>query len=305
MPAVFNQLTPWIAAARPVAHGMIALPLLWGQAAAIAVTGQFSWGWLLVAQLFAVLIQVHSLYLNDYADEPLDRSNRDYWMSGGSRVVPDGKLTGQQLYRASFIPAAAIVLMSGVAVLFGRPWMPVFAVLALAASASYSLPPLKTSYRGLGELHQGLSCGVGLPLCAYYLQAGSLGAFPWLWLLPLVMLFFASNIITALPDMASDAGGGKRTYPVRHGAKTAKQHAVLVSLLAALLALFFTMQSGLVGSGLVCVGLAGLPVILFSSMLFLGMAADSKNTKRFMALIIIGQLWQMVSWTAQLFWMVK
>lgn len=300
MPAVFNQIKPWITAARPVGHGMIALPLLWGQAVAIAVTGQFSWAWLLVAQLFAVFIQVHSLYLNDYADEPLDRNNRDYWLSGGSRVVPDEKLTGQQLYRASFIPAVAILLMSVVAAFFGRPWLLAFAVLALAASASYSLRPLKTSYRGFGELHQGLSCGVGLPLTAYYLQTGSLQAFPWLWLLPLVMLFFASNITTALPDLVSDADGGKLSYPVRHGAKAAKQHAIIVSLLASVLTLFFTMQSGLVGFWL-----AAIPVILFGLMLFLGVAANVKNTKRFMALIIIGHLWLMVSWTAQLFWMVK
>lgn len=295
MPSVFSLLQPWLTAARPVGHGMIALPILWGQAVAFAVTGQFSWWWFVVAQMFAVCIQVHSLYLNDYADEALDRQNHSYWLSGGSRVIPDGQLTGVQLYRASFIPALAVVLIAGLAAFYGRPWLPVFALLALLASASYSLPPLKASYRGVGEWHQGLSCGVGLPLWAYYLQTGGLWGFPWWWLLPLVLIFFASNITTALPDRASDAAGGKRSYPVRFGEQTAKRHALIISLLAAILIPFFVMPT----SVLVAV-LMGLPALLFIAML---LWLKTHKTKRFMVLIIIGHLWLMVSWTAQLFWL--
>jgi 1,4-dihydroxy-2-naphthoate octaprenyltransferase len=288
--AVVEKVKPWIVAARPVGHGMLALPMLWGQAAAWTVTGHFSWAWFALAQLLAVLIQVHTLYLNDYADEPLDRDNHDYWLSGGSRVIPDGQLTGQQLYRASFIPAALILLLSIAALAYDRAWLPLFAVLALLASASYSLPPAKTAYRGLGELHQGLSCGLALPLCAYYLQVGSLSGFPWLWLSPIVLVFFASNIMTALPDMESDARGGKRSYPVRFGLVSSMQHAAFISLLAAVIAACFAPLA-----------VALPPALLF---LYLGLAPRQisvPNIKRFMLLTIAGHLWLMVSWVADLF----
>ena len=288
--AAFTQLKPWIIAARPVGHGMVALPMLWGQGVAWAVAGQFSWAWFVVAQLFAVLIQIHTLYLNDYVDEPLDRNNHDYWLSGGSRVIPNGDLTGQQLYRASFIPVILLLLIAGVAIFYDRPWLPLFALIALLASASYSLPPAKTSYRGLGEIHQALSCGLFLPLCAYYLQLGELSGFRLWWLLPVCLVFFASNIVTALPDIRSDEEGGKLSYPVRLGAEKAKRHAALISLLAVILTAF-------IATPLVAL----VPALLFLWLCASGFAAASENPRRFMVLSITGHLWLMVSWVADLF----
>ncbi|MDD9892480.1 MAG: prenyltransferase [Gammaproteobacteria bacterium] len=299
LPSAFANLLPWLTAARPVGHGMIAIPLLLGQGLALSVAGHFSWQWFVFAQLFGVFIQVHTLYLNDYADEQLDRQNHNYWLSGGSRVIPDGKLTGTQLYRASFIPAIAALGLACVAALDGRPLLLLFVVLGLFASWSYSLPPVKSSYRGFGELHQGLSCGVGLPLCAFYLQTGSLAAFPWLFLLPVFLIFFASNIVTALPDIDSDELGGKRTYPVRYGVIKAKRQAVLLSAFASALVLFFVLEA--TAAFATALLIAGPPSLLFIGARFSGLTEDTTEHKRFMLTIMIGQLWLLLLWVAQLF----
>lgn len=294
-----QAMWPWIKAARPVGHGVIALPLLLGQGLALSVDGSFSWQWFCFAQLFGLLIQVHTLYLNDYADEALDRNNQDYWLSGGSRVIPDGQLTGNQLYRASFLVAGVLLVTTLFAVTAGRPYALAFAAVALFASWSYSLKPLRSSYRGWGEIHQGLSCGVGLPLWAYYLQVGSLNAFPWLLLLPLFSIFLASNIVTALPDINADRQGGKRTYPVRHGVRKAKRDAVLISLLAAVALMVVFAYRQFTGSTILLV--AGLPALWFIGLLFSGVVNPNKNAKRFMLLIMLGQLWLLIAWVVQLY----
>ncbi|MGB1582129.1 MAG: prenyltransferase, partial [Nevskiales bacterium] len=196
---------------------MIAIPLLFGQALALVAGESFNWQWFALIHVFGLLCQIYILYLNDYADEALDRINQSYWLSGGSRVIPEGHLTGQQLYAASFIALGGLLVLSAVGYTLGRGWMPALTGLALVLGWSYSLAPIKASYRGYGELHQAFSCAVFLPVMGFYLQVGSLVAFPWALLLPLVLIFFAANIITALADATSDKLGGKQTYPVRHG----------------------------------------------------------------------------------------
>ena len=54
-------------------------------------------------ELYGILFQIYVLYINDYADEELDLDNHTYWSSGGSRVIPQGKLSGQALWIVSWV----------------------------------------------------------------------------------------------------------------------------------------------------------------------------------------------------------
>ena len=82
---------------------MISIPLLAGQALAFRIHGVFDWSWFFHLELYGILFQIYVLYINDYADEELDRDNHTYWLSGGSRVIPQGKLSGQALWIGSWI----------------------------------------------------------------------------------------------------------------------------------------------------------------------------------------------------------
>ena len=299
-------LRAFVRAARPLAHGMLALPLLWGQAVALLVSGRFDWHAFAAIHLFGVCCQVYILYLNDYADEAVDREADGTWLSGGSRVIPEGALSAAQLFGAAFVALAGMALVSlACAVALGRPWMLALCVLAAAAGWTYSLAPLKSSYRGNGELHQALSCGVLLPLTAFYVQCGSLERFPWLLLIPLGLIFHVGNLVTALPDVAADRRAGKLTFPVRHGeARTVRVVASLlvVAYLAAVLlgrpwASSFWMTVIASGPALAVLALVA-PMILEPTRI-----ADRVSAPlTFASITSASQAWMLTAWTGVLFW---
>lgn len=275
---------------------MIALPLLWGQAMALHAGAAFSWGGLWMGLAFGAACQVYALYLNDHADEGLDRNQQAYFLSGGSRVIPDGQLTAAQLFRGAQVALLSMAVLAAISALHGRPAMLLLFGLAAGAGWSYSLPPWPASYRGLGEWHQGLSCGLLLPLTGYYLQSGTLGTFPWLAALPLFLLFAAGNIVTALPDRESDAAGGKRTHPVRHGASRSRCHAMALLLLSCVSAV--ALAAGPVGIGRMFAVV--LPAAL--ALLVLALPAGPVSpVRRFVGVLTASQAWMLSAWTILLF----
>ncbi len=210
----------WIQAARPLAQGNIALPLLFGQALAFAVSGEGSLIVLGLVGLWGVLDQLFIVFANDFADRHDDPGgDAKTLFSGGSGVLPEGKLRPGQLLVAA-LGAYALLGVLSVGLDFFRcdaPWLSSLWLLGGVLVWAYSYGPLRLSYRGNGEVLQGLGVGVVLPLVGYAAQRGNLDALPWLWLLPSFVFAFASNIMTALPDFKADRRANKRTWPVRFG----------------------------------------------------------------------------------------
>lgn len=213
----------WFQAARPLAHLNIAVPLLLGQVAAWHVSGRFSWAWLAAALLWGVLDHLFIIFSNDFADREAD-SGRRTLLSGGSGVIPEGKLSPRQVERAAQVAAMALMLYSCLLWFFGRTWTPLYALAALVLIWLYSFAPARLSYRGGGELLQGLGVGIGLPSLGYYMQDAGVVAPSWvIW--PAFLLGVCSNVLTALPDLEDDQRAKKRTWPVRHGMASARRFA--------------------------------------------------------------------------------
>ncbi|MEM6991311.1 MAG: prenyltransferase [Myxococcota bacterium] len=227
----------WLQAARPLAHVNIAVPLLFGEMLAYHATGRLDVAMLVAAHLFGVLDQLYIVFANDVADEAGDRANETHnAFSGGSRVLPEGKITRRALATAAVVAALSMVALSiGLATFAARPAMLGGCALALLLLWAYSYAPLRLSYRGHGELTQGIGVGIVLPLVGWYLQVGAVDYLPWRALLPGALLAFASNISTALPDFPSDEAVGKRTWPVRFGQSRARKHSMQFIALAVLL----------------------------------------------------------------------
>jgi 1,4-dihydroxy-2-naphthoate octaprenyltransferase len=226
----------WVRAFRPLAHGNIAPPILLGQAFAACAGHPIDPGSVVLAHAFGLVDHAYIVFSNDLADHATDRDNDTHTpLSGGSRVVPDGLHTLASLRRAAIGAAVGLLVLTTLAAaLAARPLAPLFAVAALVLLWAYSHPPLRLSYRGGGELLQGLGVGAVLPLWGFYAQVGSLESFPWLALAPLVLLHTIGNVITALPDTPSDTRADKRSWPVRVGERVARVHAVLGLALALL-----------------------------------------------------------------------
>lgn len=224
----------WFQAARPLAQANIAIPLLVGEALAWAQTGRVHLEMLIAIHVMGVVDQLAIVFANDVADEEGDRKNDTYTpFSGGSRVLPEGKLTLDALRRAAWTMVAILLATSvGAGLLWSRPWLGGLWGAGLVLLWSYSFSPLRLSYRGWGELAQGLGLGVLLPLIGFYGQAGSFDSFPWSALAPLFLLGFAGNINTALPDAPADAAVDKQTWPVRYGTRRARKHTLQLVALA-------------------------------------------------------------------------
>jgi len=216
-------MNPWIQAARPLAHVNILIPLLLGHAAAWHVRAAFSLRWFVAALLWGVLDHLFVIFSNDVADREADTGVRTV-LSGGSGVIQEGKLSHRKVASAAQLFAGALLLYSCAMSLFGPAWVPLYALAALLLMWLYSFPPVRLSFRGGGELLQGLGVGVGLPSLAYYLQTGE--PLAPLWVIgPATVLGVSSNVLTAMPDTDIDVRANKRTWSVRHGVPHARRFA--------------------------------------------------------------------------------
>ncbi len=214
----------------------VAVPLVYGQALAFALRGTFRWKLLAAAQVFGLLDQLFAVYANDVADWKTDMGNTTYSRySGGSRVVAEGKLTPLDLARAATVALLGMAALS-VYLVFReqRTFMVVIAAVLAHLLWMYSFPPFRLSYRGHGEVLQGLGLGVVLPIAGYYIQAGTLDGIAPAILAPAFLLGYAANLTTALPDAPSDAAASKRTLAVRRGERAARRASVIVIAVAIL-----------------------------------------------------------------------
>lgn len=208
----------------------IAPPILLGQAFACHQTGRFELRFAALAFLFGAVDHLAIVFANDYADRDADAlQERATLVSGGSRVIIDGLLSARAVGRAAAVSALVLLIGSAAAgVMFARPLLPVFAAVALFLLWAYSFSPLRLSYRGYGEMLQGVGVGIVLPLVGWYAQSGELARAPLGALAPLFLLAFAGNVLTALPDREGDLRADKRTWPTRRGDARARRDALVL-----------------------------------------------------------------------------
>jgi 1,4-dihydroxy-2-naphthoate polyprenyltransferase len=258
-----RAISTWLQAARPLAQMNIALPILFGTALAWAWSGALDVAWLLLALGLGVVAQLVIVFANDVADEAGDRRNELFnFASGGSRVLVEGKLDRSTLLRAAVAASLVLLLASTViGLVFGRPFLIVFAVATIGLTWAYGFAPLSLAYRGLGEPVQGIGCGVVLPLMGWTMQLGGLEGFPWQALVPAFVLGVASNITTALPDAPADAAVDKHTWPVRYGPRRARKHSLQLVAIG-------TLATPLVLPGLSHAGLVAIQVLPALALLF-------------------------------------
>lgn len=240
-----DKVRAWVQASRLIGQLQLHLPMWLAQGLAYALTGTFSVGACVWLTLFGIFDGLFISYANDVADAETDARNSTFQLfSGGSRVIVEGKLT-----RKALAIGALLMLGAMVALCFDaqsqRPLVWGFFAAAFFLMHAYSFAPLKLSYRGHGEALQMLGCGVVLPLLAWYIQTGDLERFPWLTLGPFALFAYAGNILSALPDVPSDAECHKRTYPVRRGELPARREAFAMILAGVIMGTVLAYQEGL------------------------------------------------------------
>ncbi len=197
--------------------------------------------------LVIFLVEVITVLCNEYFDYDSDRRNENAGpFNGGSRVLVEGGLSRKEVRLG--VLTAGIALTLAVSLLFGLPGplgpldfvlLGAFGVLAVG----YTFPPLKLSYRGLGELDVGLTHSVIVILCGYVIQTGQWGdPYPWLLGIPLFFATLPSIILSAIPDHDADRAVGKRSAAVILGPARAAW-AALAATVSAMMAVWALMAA--------------------------------------------------------------
>lgn len=281
-----SRMGAWVQAARPLAAANVAVPLILGQVLGYAIHGSFSWSLFGSIQLLGLLNQLFIVFANDFADREADAINPSpSVVSGGSRVIQEGKLDADALRKAAWFMLAAMLVLALVLALIHRLWwLPALVLGGAALLWAYSFPPLRLSYRGQGELLQGLGVGVVLPVIGFYAQAGEFGGLPWLGLLPCFLLGYVGNLLTSLPDYPGDRAADKRTYAVRFGQFDARRHAL--EMLAVAIGFGWLVVPELPWWGITALIAAPLVPVLYAARL-LG-SADAGNRGECLRFVMLG-----------------
>ncbi len=177
-------------------------------------------------------IQLFAQYVNEHFDQATDAiSTNRTWFSGGSGVLPLGRLPSRTaLWAASVSATSAIVFGAWASTHDSR--LGIIGIVALVGSWLYSAPPVRLIATGSGEVIAALIVSGLVPLTG----ALSRGQVDWALLLafttPLVLANLAMLLAVDAPDEDADAATGKLTLWVRLGRRRAARWHGVVLLLA-------------------------------------------------------------------------
>jgi 1,4-dihydroxy-2-naphthoate polyprenyltransferase len=179
-----------------------------------------NWGVYLLGQAWVTTLQLAAQFLNEYFDAPIDNQNPNRTpFTGGSGVLgPDGlprRVALMAAYGCLAVTASLTVLLivtKGLSLI-----AIVIMILALLGAIFYSVPPIRLSATGYGELTTSILVANLVPALSFLLQTGNFHRLLAMSTFPLTLLHMAMMISFEFPDYSLDANFGKRTLTVRVG----------------------------------------------------------------------------------------
>lgn len=183
---------------------------------------------------------------------PEDRSP----FSGGKRVLVDALMTKRQTAAVAFAFYAGGGLV-GLLIASHEPRVLVLGFAGAAIAFFYHAPPLRLSYRGLGELAVFVAYGPILLAGTYLVQRGEVSAAALQLSIPLGVMIAAFLFANEFPDARADEASQKRTLVVRLGKpRAARVYALFPAFAFAYLLALPVVANVSLG---VWLGFAGLP----------------------------------------------
>ena len=210
--------------------------------------GPVSWGWFAVTVVGILAIEIAKnasgeIFDFDSGADPGVAPEDFSPFSGGKRVLVDGVLTRRQTMSVAgvgYVLGAAIGLSIA---LFREPRVLWLGLPGILCAFFYQAPPLKLSYRGMGEAAVAVCYGPLVCAGTYLVQRGDLPAEVVFLSVPLGLLIAAFLWINEFPDYRADRQAGKRTLVVRLG----RRRASLAFAAIVFLAFFFLLLAPLAG----------------------------------------------------------
>jgi 1,4-dihydroxy-2-naphthoate octaprenyltransferase len=186
--------------------------------------GSFNVLYMLLAMVGLALIHGSVDALNDWHDydkSGIDKATRQTPFSGGSGLVPTGKLTARD---ALIVGVGTLVV--GCAIGLYLAWVSFQAtgaatllIIGIIGALSVVLyTPLFTKI-GLGEIFAGLGLGTLPVIGTYYLMTGTIDTAAWVSSIPAFLLTYNLLLLNEFPDMDADIAGGRHHMIVLLGKK--------------------------------------------------------------------------------------
>lgn len=198
-------------------------------------TGQFSIERFIMGYAIVMPAHLSVSYSNDYYDFENDNPDAVTSYTGGSGVLQrHPELRGFARNFAVTLIMLSVSISVLYASVYGNAIVVLLAVLGNLLGWFYSAPPIKLSYRGLGEIATSLT-GFIFPGMGYAVISGGLDTSLLLFSISLMLLQMVFIVNVEIPDLREDLEGGKRTLPVRIGVDGSRRIMVLSASAAALL----------------------------------------------------------------------
>ena len=233
-----EKVAAWLRIIRLQFYPMTFVAYSLGAAIARAKGLEFSKSVYLIGYVCLFLLELCAVVSNELWDLPTDRINRNASpFNGGSRVLVEGRLSPEEV-KTFLIRALCLFVGSGTLLVIAcdeASRIPVIVLLTAGAfmGLGYTVPPIKFSYRGVGELVVGLTHSPYVILCGFVFQSGSWAdPTPWIISAPLFFAVLAAITLAGVPDERADRRASKKTLSVVFGEQTACLLAVAFATLA-------------------------------------------------------------------------
>ena len=175
--------------------------------------------------LFAVVVNHLALNMtDDYYDykhsvDQLKPGEKNPY-TGGSGILSSRQIKPQYM-KTAFTLFYIITIIIGLYLTYTIGWpILIFGLIGIFCSIFYTMPPIKISHHGIGELTQLLNFGTIIGLGSYYSQTQTITLEAFLATLPLGIMLFSMITINEIPDYKEDKEAGKLTLIARYGKKT-------------------------------------------------------------------------------------
>jgi len=196
----------------------------------------------LVGYLIIFLIELATVLTNEYYDFKGDKLNKNPGrFTGGSRMLVENKILLRELKRPFIFAILSFFILSLFLfkITFFSNQVLLLLILGLILGVSYTAPPLKLSYRGLGEIDVALIHGFYVIICGYVFQKGILDLhIIWVISMPIFFSSLAGVCLAGIPDIKSDKLVSKKSIAILIGPKNTLRLSVVCSLITGIFGIY-------------------------------------------------------------------
>jgi len=237
-----GKIKTWVLAGRPKTLPAALVPVIMGTAMAYG-DGVYHIPAALAALLGALLIQIGTNFVNDYADFKKGTDNGE--RIGPLRVTQAGLVTPTQMKFAIAL-VFFLTVLAGLYLVYRGGWpVVIIGVLSIVSGALYTAGPYPLGYLGLGDIFVLIFFGPVALAGTYYVQALTINWIVILAGLAPGLLSVAILTVNNLRDIDGDTKAGKKTLAVRFGRNFAKNeyfYSILLACLIPVIIFFITGQ---------------------------------------------------------------